>query len=131
MIVRRGVQPDLQKLKPSQTCQHQTTKRSSKLSFVLLIILGNFPGIGDVCDPLYKLTSSKATWTWNTSYQSLFNKTKLLIKSDLCMKFYNDTKPFYLKMYTSRVGLGAALLQTREGKHARKTWCLTTQFPIP
>ena len=31
------------------------------------------------------------------------------------MKFYNDTKPLYLKTDTSRVGLGAALLQTWEG----------------
>ena len=70
------------------------------------------PGTADVCDPLCKLPSSKATWTWNASYQSLFNKAKLLIKSDMCMKFYNDTKPVYLETDASRVGLGAALLQT-------------------
>ena len=45
------------------------------------------PGTAGVCDPLYKLTSSKVTWTWNASYQSLFNKAKLLIKTDMCMKF--------------------------------------------
>ena len=49
-------------------------------------------GITEVCDPLQKLTSSKATWTWNASYQSLFIKAKLLIKSNMYMKFYDDTK---------------------------------------
>ena len=75
--------------------------------------LGTFPPrTADVCDPLHKLTSSKATLTWNASYLSLFNKSKLLIKSDMCMKFYDDTKPVYLETDASRVGLGAALLQT-------------------
>ena len=75
--------------------------------------LGKFsPGTADVCDPLHKLTSSKATLTWNASYQSLFNKAKLCIKSDMCMKFYDDAKMLYLETDISRVGLGAALLQT-------------------
>ena len=51
----------------------------------------------DVCDPLHKLTSSKVTWTWNASYQALFNKAKLLKKVDMCMKFYDDTTPLYLE----------------------------------
>ena len=75
--------------------------------------LGRFsPGTADVCEPLHKLTSSKVIWTWNVSYQSLFNKGKLLIKSDMCMKFYNDTKLLYLETDASSIGLGAALLQT-------------------
>ena len=75
--------------------------------------LGKFsPGTADVCDPLCKLTSSKVTWTWNASYQSLFNEAKVLIKSDMCMKFYDDTKLLYLETDASGVGLGAALLQT-------------------
>ena len=70
------------------------------------------PYTADVCDPLHKLTSNKVTWTWNVSYQSPFNKTKLLIKSDMCMKFYDDTKPLYLETDASGVGLVAVLLQT-------------------
>ena len=31
------------------------------------------------------------------------------------MKFYDEMKPLYLETDTSRVGLGAGLLQTREG----------------
>ena len=72
-----------------------------------------------MCDPFCKLTSNKVTWTWNASYQSLFNKAKLLRKSDMCMKFY-DTKLLYLEADTSGVGLGAALLQTQEGTTFQK-----------
>ena len=67
-----------------------------------------------------KLTSSKVTWTWNASYQELFTKAKSLIKADMCMKFYNDTKPLYLETDASRVGLGAALLQLHEGTTCQK-----------
>ena len=56
--------------------------------------------------------SSKAIWTWNASYQALFNKGKLLIKSDMCMKFYNDIKSLYLERDASGIDLGTALLQT-------------------
>ena len=36
------------------------------------------------------------------------------------MKFYEDTKPLYLKTNTSRVGLGAALLHTWDGTTCQK-----------
>ena len=71
------------------------------------------PDTSEVCEPLRKLTSSKATWTWDASYQQRFEKAKLLIKAEMCMKFYIDTKPLYLETDASGVGLGAALLQLR------------------
>ena len=51
---------------------------------------------------------------------SLFIKAKLLIKSDMCMKFYDNTKPLDLKTDTSGICLGAALLQTQEGTTCQK-----------
>ena len=48
-------------------------------------------------------------------YQKLFNKAKALIKEDDCMEFYDETKPLYLETDASRVGLGAGLLQIRDG----------------
>ena len=83
--------------------------------------LGEFsPGTAEVCDPLQKLTSSRIMWMWNASYQQLFNKVKLLIKAEVSMKFYNDTKPLYLETDASRVSLGAALLQLHDNTTCQK-----------
>ena len=121
MISRRGVQPDPQKIKALTDMLAPNNKKELQAFLGIINYLGKFsPGTADVCDPLCKLTSSKVTWTWNASYQSLFNKAKLLIKSDMCMKFYNDTKPLYLETDASGVGLGAALLQTWEGTTCQK-----------
>ena len=51
------------------------------------------------------------TWTWNASYQQLFDKVKSIVKADVSMKLYNDAKPVYFETDASRVSLGAALLQ--------------------
>ena len=83
--------------------------------------LGKFsPGTADVSDPLHKTDIEKGSWTWNAPYQLLFSRAKLLIKSDMCMKFYDDTKPLYLETDASGVGLGAALLQKWEGTTCQK-----------
>ena len=45
----------------------------------------------------------------------MYDKTKSLVKADVCMKLYDETKPLYLETDASGIGLGAALLQTRDG----------------
>ena len=88
VISRRGVQPDPQKIKALTDMPAPNNKKELQAFLGIINYLGKFsPGTADVCDPLHKLMLSKVTWTWNASYQSLFNKAKLLIKSDMCMKF--------------------------------------------
>ena len=53
-------------------------------------------------------------WTWNASYQQLFDKAKSLIKAEIYMKFYDDTKLLYLETDASGVSLEAALLQLHD-----------------
>ena len=78
------------------------------------------PGASEACELLRKLMSCKATWMWNASYQQLFDKAKSLIKVEMCMKFYDDTKPLYLETDASGIGLGAALLQLRDNTNCPK-----------
>ena len=45
-------------------------------------------------------------------YQKMFDKAKAIIKEDVYMKFYDETKPLCIETEASKVVLGAALLQT-------------------
>ena len=36
------------------------------------------PSSASICEPLRKLTSSKAAWIWNAIYQALYEKAKFL-----------------------------------------------------
>ena len=84
LISREGVQLDPQKIKALPEMPVPNNKKEIQAFLGIINYLGKFcPGTADVCDPLCKLTSSKVTWTWNVSYQSLFNKAKLFIKSDM------------------------------------------------
>ena len=92
VVSRQGVQPDPQKVRA--VTEMPTSKNKKELQAFLGIInyLNKFSlGMSEVCEPLRKLMSSKMTWTLNVSYQQLYNKAKLLIKVEMCMKFYDDT----------------------------------------
>ena len=115
VVSRDGVQLDLQKI--STLTKMPATKNKRELQAFLGIIncLSKFsPDTSEVCKPLRKLMSSKAMWTWDASYQQRFEKAKTLIKAEMCMKFYDDTKLLYLETDMSRIGLWAAVLQLRD-----------------
>ena len=98
VVWREGVQPDPQKVKALTEMPAPKNKKELQAFLGIINYLGKFsPGTSEVCKLLLKLTSSKMTWTWNTSYQQLFNNAKSIIKADVCMKFYDDSKPLYLQ----------------------------------
>ena len=125
VVSRDGVQPDPQKI--SALTEMLVTQNKKELQAFIGIInyLSKFsPDMLEVCKPLRKLTSSKAMWTWDASYQQQFEKAKSLIKVEMCMKFYDDTKLLYLKTDVSGIALRAALLQLRDN-----TTCQTHMAP--
>ena len=64
VILRRGVQPDPQKIKALTDMPATSNKKELQASLGIINYLGKFsPGTAGVCDPLCKLTSSKVTWT--------------------------------------------------------------------
>ena len=109
-MLREGVQPDSQKVRALTEMPAPKNKKELQAFLGIINYLGKFsPGTAEVCKPLHKLTSCKMTW--NTSYQQLFDNAKSIIKADVCMKFYDNSKPLYLETDLSGIGLGAALLQ--------------------
>ena len=110
--LREGIQPDPQNVRALTKMLAPKNKWELQSFLGIINYLGKFsPGIEEVCEPLRKLTSTRVAWSWNASYQQIFNNAKSLIKAEVCMKFYDDTKPLYLETDASGVGLGVALLQ--------------------
>ena len=121
VVSREAIQPDPQKIKALTDMPVPKNKRELQAFLGIINYLGKFsPGMAEVSKPLQKLTSSKMTWMWNASNQQLFAKARLLIKTDVCMKFYEDTKPIYLGTDASGIGLGAALLQLHDSTTCQK-----------
>ena len=121
IVSREGIQPDLQKVRALTEMPLPKTKRELQAFLGIINYLGKFSsGTVEVCKPLRKLMSSRMMWTWNTSYQQLFDKAISLIKVEVCMKFYDDTKLLYLETDTSGVSLEAALLQLHDNTTCQK-----------
>ena len=121
VVSRHGVQPNPQKVRALTEMPVPKNKKELQAFLGLINYLNKFsPGMLEACEQLRKLMSSKATWIWNASYQQLFDKAKPLIKVEMCMKFYDDTKPLYLETDASGIGLGAALLQLRDNTNCPK-----------
>ena len=63
------------------------------------------PMTEEMCEPLQKITSVKAAWTWDRMYQDLYRRANKIIKKDACPKFYHTCRPQYLKTDASGVRL--------------------------
>ena len=92
VVSREGIKPDLQKIKALAEMSAPKIKKELQAFLGIINYLSKFsPDMSEVCKPLRRLTSSKAMWTWDASYQQQFKKAKSLIKVEMCMKFYDDT----------------------------------------
>ena len=91
VISRHGVKPNPQKLKALTEMPHPKTKKEPQAFLGIINYLNKFsPSTDNVCESLRKLTSSKTEWSWNATYQKLFDKAKSIIKEDACMKFDDE-----------------------------------------
>ena len=134
--VKRGHSAGPTKDQSSDEMPAPKNKKELQAFLGIINYLSKFsPDMSVVCKLLRKLTSSKAMWMWDTSYQQWYQKAKLLIKVEMFMKFYDDTRPLYLKIDTSRIGLWEALLKLRDNTDCQKgtrqynpvTYCICKQ----
>ena len=126
------MKPDPQKLEVLIKIPPPNINNELQAFFGVINYLSKFsPSTANVCESLRQLTLNKTEWTWNATYQKLFEKTKSVIKEDACMKFYDEAQPVYLETDASGVGLGAALLQTRSGTSHPRDKALDNGTPRP
>ena len=93
-----------------------TIKKEFQASLQIINYMSKFsPSAAETCESLRQLTLAKAECIWNANYQRLFNKVKLIIKEDACLKFYDEMKSMYLQTDAFGVGLRTTLLQKGVG----------------
>ena len=77
VVSREGIQLDPQKIRALTEIPAPKNKKDLQAFLGIINHLSKFsPDMLEVCKPLRKLTSSKATWKWDASYQQLFEKAK-------------------------------------------------------
>ena len=130
VMSRHGIQPNPQKLKALTEMPPKMNRELPSISWNNY--LGIFsPSTADTCELLRNLMSVKTEWTLNPMYQKMFNKAKAIIKEDAYMKFYYETKLLYIDMDASGVGLGTALLQTKNNTSCPKDEATENSILIP
>ena len=121
VIARHDVKLDPWKLKALTKMPIPNSKKELRAFFGITDYLNKFfPSTTDVCESQRQLTSSKTEWTWNATYQKLFDKAKPIIMEDVYIKFYEETMLLYLETDASGIRLRAALLQTRSGTSCQR-----------
>ena len=132
VISRHWVQLNPKKLKVLTNMPSPRTKKELQAFLSIINYLGKFsPSTAEVCESLRKLMSAKTEWTWNATYQKIFDKAKANIKEDVCMKFYDATKQLYIETDASGVRLGAFLLQTRSSTSCHRDKALGNSILRP
>ena len=83
------------------------------MSFIGMInYLSQFvPSMSDLTTGLRKLLKRDVLFQWRDSNEETFQKLKESTSSDMCLKYFDTTKPVTLQVDASKVSLGAILIQ--------------------
>ena len=60
------------------------------------------------------LISAKSDWTWNRIYQGLHENAIMIVRRDVCMKFYDAARLLYLETDVSGIGFEARFITGKE-----------------
>ena len=81
VISQQGVGPDARKVQALTEMLPPKCKKEPQSFLDILNHLSKFwPAAAEVCQPLWKLTSVKADWTWNGMFQDLYDRLKNMVK---------------------------------------------------
>ena len=116
VISEQGLAPDQSKIDAIRNAPTPTTTSEVRSFLGLVNYCGRFiRDLATISEPLRELTRGNATWKWTTTHQTSFDRLKNALSSDDVMAHFDTGAGTELRVDASPVGLGAILLQTRDG----------------
>ena len=71
-------------------------------------------GLSTLTAPLCELLKKDTDFTWNCTYDAIFQHVKDTVISDTTLRYFNPSLPMTIQVDASQVGLGAVLLQNNK-----------------
>ena len=107
-----GLSPDTHKVKLIQKWPTLTNHKELQ-SFLGMVnyLLRFLAFLSDLCALLQALLKKGTEFIWTSVHQHAFDQIKLYVSNDMKLQFYNANKPLYIKVDTSKKGIGAVMLQ--------------------
>ena len=77
-------------------------------------IAPHLPNLSLLTAPLRDQLEKTNIWQWDADHQSIFEKTKQLVSTNICLQYYDSTAEVQLEVDASIKGLGATLIQNKQ-----------------
>ena len=112
VLSKDGLSPDTRKVELIQQWPTPTNHKELQSFLGTVNYLSRFLAfLSDLCAPLQSLLKKDTEFVWMPMHQQAFDQLKLHVSNDVKLQFYDASKPLYIEVYTSKKGIGAAMLQ--------------------
>ncbi|XP_033014646.1 uncharacterized protein K02A2.6-like, partial [Lacerta agilis] len=110
LINASGLHPTTSKIRAIQEAPIPKNKTELQAFLGLLNFYNMFlPHKATLAEPLHRLLSTKAPWSWGHRETAAFNAVKSLLSSDSVLVQYSEARPLVLACDASPFGIGAVL----------------------
>ena len=77
-------------------------------------IAPHLPQLSQLTSPLRDLLKELTPWTWDDDHQTIFEKVKQLVSTNISLQYYDPNEEVQLEVDASIKGLGAAFVQNNK-----------------